>query len=306
MANFSARRLYWPTQETVTDFAPSSVNSAGSFDLATEGVLICGRATKTETLVWSSVDLWAARYIGAPFFYAFDKKGSDCGIVGQNAVAMVNDVAYWMTPKQQFMRFDGVASVLDCEVSDYVFGSFNATYAFKVFAFANTQFSEVTWFYPSASASDCDRYVTYNYAENHWVFGTLSRSCAVSQQAGAVTVVPVLMTTGGTIHDHETGNSRSGGTTYLESGPLEMGNGDNVVKLQRLVPDEETAQQVNATIYTALFPNATETANGPYNLSSPTSIRLTARQCRIKLTEIVAAAWRVGVFRIGIIVSGRR
>lgn len=307
MANYSARRVYWPTQETVTDFPPTSENSAGSFDIATEGLLVCGRATKTETLIWSTVDLWAARYVGAPFFYAFDKKGSDCGIMSQNAVVMIGDVAFWMGPKKQFFRFDGFVKDLtpECEVTDYVFGSFNMTYAHLVFGFSNSQFSEVTWHYPSANSTTCDRYVTYNYAENHWVFGILSRCCAVTSQAGATTPVPVLLTTAGTIYDHETGTTLDS-AAYLDSGPVEVGQGDNVVKIQRIVPDEETAGDVTLSLLTSLFPNGTETTNGPYTLSSPTSIRLTARQVRLRFTQVASAAFRIGVFRLGIIISGRR
>lgn len=302
---YSIRRLFWPSQETVTDFAPTSVNSAGSFDLATDGVVICGRKTKTETLIWTSVDLWTANYIGAPFYYSFTQKGNDCGLIGQNAIAMVDSTAFWMSPKKQFFRFDGFVKVIPCEVTDYVFGNFNTTYGFKVFAFPNTEFSEVTWFYPSSSSTECDRYVTYNYLEDHWTFGTLSRSCAVVVQAGATTGVPVLIDSSGRIYDHETGNARSS-SAYLESGPLELENGDHVAKVQRIVPDEESAAQVVAYLLTALFPNGTETTNGPYTLSSPTSVRLTARQFRVRLTESVASAWRVGVFRLGVIKGGRR
>lgn len=304
MANFSVRRIYWPTQETVTDFEPTATNSAGSFDIATDGVLMCGRPTKTETLIWTSTDLWAANYIGAPFYYSFTQKGSNCGIVGQNAVVVLDTGAYWMGAKK-FLMFDGFVKTLDCEVSDYVFNDFNSAQAFKVFAFANTQFSEITWFYPSSNATECDRYVTYNYTEDHWVFGTLGRTCAVAQQAGSTSPAPVLIDSSGHIYDHESGTAHSS-APFLESGPIELANGDNVVKIQRIVPDEAVADSVQAYLYSSMFPNATETLHGPYTLANPTSVRLSAKQYRLRLVEAVASAWRVGIFRLGVIVSGRR
>lgn len=110
----------------------------------------------------------------------------------------------------------------------------------------------------------------------------------------------------GTIYDHETGEDRDGQTITLESGPMEVGNGDQVQRIQRIVPDDKTLGDVSASLYTALSPDGTETEHGPYTLTEITSVRLTARQVRIKLTEVVAAAWRVGTIRLGAIAGGRR
>jgi hypothetical protein len=297
--------VYWASQESLTDWTPSSTNTAGDFRLETQGKLKAGKAARGQTLLWTTVDLWTMTYIGGDLIYSFQKAGDNCGIVSTLGGVVVDTMALWMG-QGAFFAYDGFVRKIPCEVSDYVFGSMNLAYAFKIWALANPRFSEVTWFYPSASAVEVDRYVTYNYQEHHWSVGTLARSAGVSQQAGAASPVPVLFDATGAVYDHETGNARTGQTVYLESGPMQMGEGDNVVRIQRVIPDDLTAGDVTASLYTSLYPNSTETLNGPYTLDSPTSVRLTAREVRLRLTEAVASAWRVGTVRLGAILGGLR
>lgn len=304
--DYSNRRVYWPSQEEVFDFRPGNINTAGSFDLSTDGTLICGKASRGQTLLWTTTDLWTATYIGGDFLYRFERVGTNCGIIGQHAAVVLDTGAYWMG-FGKFFVFDGFAKTLDCEVSEYVFGSFNAALASTVWALANPRFNEITWYYPSANATAPDRYVTYNYQEGHWVFGTMQRSIGVTQFAGATTPVPVMVDSTGHIYDHETGNNRGASSgVFATSGPVEIGDGDNVMRIQRIVPDDKTAGDVSASLTTSLFPDTAGILNGPYTLASPTSVRLTARQVMLTLTEVAASSWRVGVVRLGVILSGRR
>ncbi len=306
--NYSARRFYWASQETIADFFPTANNTTGSLDLTTDGVLMCGKATRGTTLLWTTVDLWTATYIGAPFVYSTTRVGTNCGILAQNAACILDTGAYWMG-NHGFFRYDGYVKPIDCDVQDYVFNSFNDTYKDFAWCLPNPRFGEVTWFYPSASATannPCDRYVTYNYRDDHWTFGNMARTCGVVAQAGSTAGNPVLIGPDGSIYDHETGETWDAVEPFLESGPLEEGDGDYTLLLQRIVPDDKTQGDVTASIYTTLFPDLSETLHGPYTLSSPTSIRVKARQFRVRLVGAVASAWRVGVLRLGYIRSGRR
>lgn len=305
--NLSVRRAYWATQETVTDWTPTATNSAGGFDIATDGSLVCGVRTKTATLLFTTTDLWSAVYIGQPFYFSFRKEGTNCGILSQRAFVLLDQGAYWMG-FGRFHRYDGFVQTIPCDVTDYVFGNFKQSLANLVWAVANTAFNEITWYYPSASATThTDRYVTYNYVEDHWVFGNLDRACGVARIPGAALTGPVLIDSSGNIYDHETGSSHSGAATpSIESGPLETGNGDRVMRVQRIIPDDKTLGDVQATLYASFYPDQTESTNGPFSLADPTSVRITARQLRIKIQEVTATAWRLGVLRIGIVLAGRR
>lgn len=308
--HFSVRRIYWPTQETVTDWTPTDLNNAGSLDLATDGEILSGASFPRHTLLWTSTDLWSVTYIGGTFVFSLERIGRNCGILAPKARVTLDTTAYWMGTNKQFFVYDGYVKPLPCDVTDFVFGDFNATLAATwTWARVTPQFGEVTWQYPSSAATSnapIDRYVTYNYLENHWSYGALARTCGVTFWPGVATT-PVMIGADGTIYDHETGNARTGmGTVFLESGPTTIQDGDNVVRVQRIVPDDKTLGDVSASLYTSLFPDDAETLNGPYTLASPTSVRLTARYVRLRLVEAVASAWRVGTVQLGGILGGRR
>jgi hypothetical protein len=245
------------------------------------------------------------QYIGGQFVYRFDQIGNKCGIISTNAVVVTDTAAFWMG-ENGFYAHDGFVKPLPCDVHDYVFGSLNRTYAHYIWAVENPTFGEITWFYPHAGQTEISRYVTYNYRENHWVTGTLSRTTGIASQPGT-TVFPVMCNASGVVFNHETAYARnSEGTPSLESGPMELGNGDHLVSLQKVVPDDKTVGDVSLTVYTAPNPDTTETEHGPYTLTAQTSIRLKARQIRVKLTEAVATGWRVGTVRLGVLQSSRR
>lgn len=302
--NYSARRVYWANQETIEEWIAAGTNSAGDFDIATDGVMVCGEAFRGETLLWSTTDLWSARYIGSPFYYTFERLGQECGIVGPQAKAITNAGAFWMGDGQ-FFQYDGIVRPLPCEVTDHVFGEFYQPRADRVFTLVNAKFNEVTWFYPTSASGAANHYVTYNFVEGHWSFGTLARSAGVSKWDGVGTV-PVLLDAGGAAYDHETGTATPGHTPFVESGPVQAGDGDNVVHVKAVIPDDKTVGDVNVTLSSKFYPDDADAATLTSGLSSYTPVRITGRQFRVKLQQVVANAWRVGVIRLSGVLGGKR
>lgn len=312
------RIVSWATQEFLTaddDWIGSVTNTAGYFEVPGEGELLCGRRTRNGTLIWSTTDLWLMTYIGGQFVYSFEQMGNKCGAIGKNAVIVNDTTAFWMG-LNGFWVFDGTVRPIPCDVQDYVFGSLNMTYTHYIWALENPLFGEVTWFYPHAAQTEITRYVTYSYRENHWVTGTLARTCGIAFQPGYTTIGPVMCNPSASVFDHETGTGRnSEGTVSLESGPIELGDGDRLAQIQSVVPDDKTTADtvgnaktpaVTLTLYGAQNPDAAETTYGPYTLTAKTTLRAKVRQVRLKLLEVSAAAWRVGTIRLGVIASSRR
>jgi hypothetical protein len=113
--------------------------------------------------------------------------------------------------------------------------------------------------------------------------------------------------TDGNVYDHEVGFAYTGASApFLESGPLELGEGDSVIKALRLIPDELTQGDVNAEFKTKFFPNGPETIYGPYTMSEPTDFRWTARQAKVRFTGVNMDDWRIGDFRLDVKQGGRR
>lgn len=325
------RLVQWADQQTLTTWTPTATNQAGNFPLQTGGRLVAGRRMDRETLLFTDADVWSAVYIGGKLIYSFTRRGDNCGLLGPQAVAIADGVAYWMGDGR-FFSYAGAVRAIPCEVSDYVFGDLNRIQRAKITAYGNPLFGEVTWHYPSASQSgrENDRYVTFNYAGGYWTTGNLGRASGVSP---SVFSTPQLWDTDGRLYSHETGQDRAGQIAFVESGPLELGNGDRVIRLQSLLPDERTVGSVLATFFGRFQPEGSESTFGPYQLASKTDVRLTARQIRLKLSEnniitglkadqMVLTAdqntmtadtgpgggvdWRVGTFRLGGLPGGYR
>jgi hypothetical protein len=334
--NGNVRKLQWADQETTTGWdilQPGA--TTGDFELTTDGRLICGARTKGETLLWTDTDLHAMRYIGGTLIYQFVLLGEKCGIISPRAKATFDTKALWMG-RRNFYGYDGYVQPIACPVHDYVFGDFNDLQAAKVWSMTIAEFGEVWWFYPSKTSNECDRYVIYNYREQHWNIGKLRRAAGID--AGALPY-PLLVAPSGEVFEHELlpsistrpavdgeggafyiltedggvillenggGLMAEGHHPYIESGPVEVGDGDRLMNVQRLVPDEKTRGQVLVTFFGANYPTEAETQYGPYDMSNISNVRFKARQARIRLDENALVDWRVGVLRLGVRESDRR
>lgn len=295
------RKVQWSDQESTTSWTPSETNQAGDFPLTGVGQILAGRRSRNETLIWTDADLFAMRYVGGTLVYSIQQVGSACAAISRRAMAVVDTKAAWMGARS-FFTYDGYVSPLPSDVGDYVFSDLNRTQVSKIWADVRSEFGEVTWNYPSAGSTECDRYVTYNYAAGHWLIGTLGRTAGVDR---GVFPVPILCDSSGNAWKHESGNSHGGLTPFAESGPVEIGSGDQVMHVTGLIPDEKTLGGVQLSLIAAMHPTATETTYGPYSMANPTSVRITARQVRLKVTQ-ASAGWRMGTPRLEVTPGGRR
>jgi hypothetical protein len=188
-------------------------------------------------------------------------------------------------------------------VYDAVFDDINLTQRSKIVCFANSQFSEVWWFYPSAGATENDKYVHFNIQEGHWNIGTLSRLACTDR---GVFNNPMMVDATGYVYDHETGTSYDSVTPYATSGPLELGVGDRIAKVQEIIPDEATLGQAQVSFIAADSPTGAETTYGPYTPASFTQARFAARQAKMKVEFTDASGARWGNPRIEVRAGGRR
>jgi hypothetical protein len=301
-AGGNPRKVQWSDQEDNTIWTPATTNQAGDFDLATPGSLLAGKRVKGVNLLFTDVDVHTAQYVGAPFVYGFEKAGSGCGLISAQAVAAIDTAAIWMS-KSGFWIYDGYVKPLPSDVSDYVFGNMNFNQASKVYAVHNSQFGEIWWYYPSSSSNENDSYVTFNYRENHWNIGSLARTAGTD--AGVFTN-PMAVSTDGYIYEHEVGFAYDSASLYAESGPVQLGNGDNIMSVRQVVPDEQTLGEAVVSFKTRNYPTGDQSTFGPYTAANPTSVRFAARQVNVKVTGNTLADWRIGVMRLEAVPAGKR
>lgn len=310
-ADGDGRYIRWSDQEDANDWTLDlGVNQAGDFTLPGAGELQCGARNRNETLLWTDVDLFSMRYIGGTLVYSFNQVGANCGIISRRAFATVDGRVFWMG-QRGFFTYDGFAKPVPCSISDDVFNNLNRTQRSLVWAQPMSEYREVWFFYPSEGSEECDRVAVYNYAENHWSGPwTLQRSAGFDRGAYDFAVMADEL---GQFYYMENGtsylkpNRASSYNPSAESGPFEIGSGDQVMSILRVIPDETTLGEVDITLYAGLYPTASEDSQSITTLTEPTSSRLTGRQVRLKVEQDSASSgWRVGTFRLEVRPRGRR
>jgi len=169
-------------QENINDYTATAINSAGDFRLQ-DGTKIVGAIKAKETiLVWTDNALYTMKFIGAPFTFGFEQVGTNCGLIGKNAVVEIDGNAFWMSANGLFL-FDGTVKSLPCTVEDFVYDNLDTTKGQQVAAGINNLFTEVIWYYPTTGSNYNNAYVVFNYGETGrntpggvWYTGTEART----------------------------------------------------------------------------------------------------------------------------------
>ena len=233
-------------------FTATATNSAGSFRLTGGSEIMTALASSGEILIWTDTVLWAMRFSGLPYVYGFFQQGTACGAISPNAVQVLPSRAVWMGLRE-FFQYSGQVTTLPCDVWDDVFRNLNQQQRAKVHCGRNTAFNEVTWFYPSAASIENDRYVTWNYVDNLWTTGTLSRTAWLDAE---VLSTP-FGTAAGQLFAHESGTNADGQPlpAFIESGLLDMGSGQDMMTIGQMTPDfRNLAGSVQITLKGQAFP----------------------------------------------------
>ncbi len=296
------RRIDWCDQENNTTWTAASTNQAGNQILSTNGKIVTGTKIRGGTLILTDIDAHLATYIGQPFVYRFDRVGTGCGAASTACVTQVDVGAVWMG-RDGFWIYDGAVRPLDSPVADFVFRNLNESQITKVAAFNNGKHGEVWWLYPSGDSNECNKYVSWSYRNNTWTFGDLDRTAGSD---GGIFGAPIMVSYDGHIYDHEVGWDYDGSSPFAETGPIEIGKGDNLAVVNRLIPDERNLGDVTATFTSRLYPNASESTHGPFTLTAETDVRFTGRQVKMKVTGAKNSDWRVGDMRVDVRQGSKR
>jgi hypothetical protein len=315
-------------QENITTWTPTATNTAGDLRIGSGTEIVCAVETRQQILVFTDVSLHAMQYLGPPFTFGISQLSENTTIMGPMVAKAVDDLVFWMGI-EEFYIYTGQVQKLPCTVRSYVFNDFNLAQSEKVFASLNSSFSEVTWFYPSASSDNIDRYVTYNYSEQVWTIGLLARTAWIDR---GINTFPIAAGLDGYLYEHEVGND-DGSTVpvspisaYIEASPIDIQDGDSYAFVRRLIPDMTfdgtTAGAGNVTANMVLKAQNFPGSNFSYSDSSSVTrsatvpveqytnqahVRLRGRSIVLRVeSDTVGVRWRVGLPRIDIRPDGRR
>lgn len=285
------RRVQWSDQANNTEWRPTALTQAGDRLLETDGEIMRGVRVRGESLVLTSTDAHAFRYLnGDTLVYESERVGVDCGLIARGAVAEVAQGAVWMGRRGFYRYLGGSVEEIPCEVADHVFGDMNETQASKITAVNLAEYGEIWWFYPGDGETEPDRYVALDMREGIWMTGEIGRLCG--SDAG-VWAQPLWVGTDGTLYEHETGLDHGAATPYAQTGPIALGG--RTILGRGLYPDELTRGDVTVNIKTRFSPNGAQTDHGPYTLADYTGVRFAGRQMQVLVSAAKNADWRWGV-----------
>jgi len=177
--------IRFSNQEDLNDYAPTAVNTAGTFRLDKGNRIVGAVSGKDYTLVLTDSSAYVIQFVGPPFTFSVRQVGTNCGLIGQHALSYSDGKVFWMSGEGGFFVFDGTVKSLPCLVEDFVFTTTSNNLGINynaidiVYAEHNTLYGEVNWFYPKSGSEQIDRCVTYNYGENVWTTSSLARTSYV-------------------------------------------------------------------------------------------------------------------------------
>ena len=300
------KQISWCDFEDRDTWTPSTTNQAGSQILQTSGQIMCAAQGRGNTVIITDTDCHSATYVGPPYIYQFSRVGTHCGAVSRKSAVSTDRGVFWYGQENFFVYDGNTVNVLPCDVHDYVFGDFNTSQQSKVWGMVNGSHQEIWWFYPSNDATECDRYVAYDFMERHWLVGELSRTSGISRGVFAYPIMANKLANSSDLMDHEVGHNYDSATVFAETGPISLGSGDQIAKVNSVIPDEKTQGDVQMTFKTRFYPNETERSHGPFDPTNPTSLRFSGRQFRMRVEQDQAVDWRVGIMRVNAIAGGTR
>jgi len=324
--------IRWSDQEDATNWTPTATTQAGDLRLSRGSEIIAAEQTRQELLVWTDFSVYSLQYVGAPVVWAAQLVGENASIMSQNSVAVADNVAYWFG-KDKFYMYDGGVKVLPCNVKRYIFDDINRDNIQQIFGSTNEGFDEIWWFYPSASSNTNDRYVVYNYVQQIWYYGTLSRTAWLDS---GIRDFPLAATNSNNLVQHEVGlDDAETGTTAaitasITSAQFDLDDGHKFMLVSRMIPDVtfdgSTADSPVVSMSLSALQNSGSGFNDPLSESgnsggsvtrtatSPVEefteqifLRVRGRQVSFKVESTAqGVTWQLGSPRIDMRPDGRR
>jgi hypothetical protein len=274
----------WSDIEDFTVWNASSTNQAGSYRIPTGARIVGGMQGPQQGLIWTDLDLWAMQYVGAPYVYGFNKIAANAGLIARKAMGQLSGIVYWMSQKGFFRIAGSGPEPIPCPVWDVIFqnlyvspttGKVDANgnrWTDKIRCAPNTQFNEVTWYFPAANVpvydattglptgaftsgnGEINAYVKYNVILNQWDFGyqdvssndvIVGRTAWIDQSVlgppiGSGTYASTnVVGTGNYIYQHETSTDADGSAMkpYFTTGYFALAEGDLQTFIDQIWPD---------------------------------------------------------------------
>lgn len=302
------RTILWSDSEDYTNWISAANTQSGSVTVGGTSAFVTVKTLFDQHVCISDTAVHVARYIGPPFVFNITKVADQIDILGANSAVTTDGFLMW-PGKRHFWLYDGAkVNQVQSPLQDFFFRDLAAAGATKVYAFTNKAYQEVWWLYQSndSTTDENDSYICFNYANNTWTKGKIDRS--IGEDTGVLRN-PVMVSPSGVLYNHELEGVvlEDGYMPFCETGPLEIGQGDNIAFADYLYPDIQDCNftTMRITVKAKDMPMTEARTYGPYFITSPTPVRLAGRQIAFRF-EGCRRQWRIGSMRVNLKQGGRK
>jgi hypothetical protein len=300
----------WCDITNLNSWVATVINQAGSYRIPRGSLIVGGIQGPQQGLLWTDLAVWAMQYVGQPYIYSFNEIGTGCGLIAPKAASSMNGIVYWMSQTQFFMLSGEGVTPIYCPIWDVIFQTIkdlNASTISKIRIATNSQFGEVSWYYPSVNGGENTNYVKYNINTRGWDYGSLDRTSWINQ---SVFGPPIGTSSSNYIYQHETSTDADDQplVASLQTGYFAMAEGDLKSFVDLVWPDMKWGYyggdpnaNVQITFYVTDYPGDTPVTYGPYEVTQSTkyfNTRFRGRLVSIGVSSNdIGSFWRLGNIR---------
>jgi hypothetical protein len=301
--------------ENIGDWTTTSTNNAFEHILEGSGSIVTARMVGPYVAIWTTAGLYLGQFVGAPGqAYRFDLVAVNCGLIGPNAVQVVGQTAFWISPDRQIRTWmpGTQPQIISCPIWSDFARNLDTVQAAKVVAAELSQFGELWVHYPDlrdvappgSEAGENSRYVAVAINDGTWFRGALERTAFMD---AGVAAFPIGADSGGHVwyHEHPAGNAV--GWSLLTADTY-IGEGEQGAEVQRFIADfERQDASVNLTLYVQKLPRSAAVTKGPYTIGTAAARKDLRAPGRIMAVELSGTGpMRLGKPEFEVVTRGLR
>lgn len=234
-----AGEFAWCDQEDIENWDFADVDSkAGTLPLEPRAKGVAARHIPGGTISFTTRAVHFISFTGMPYIYGADNiGGSSVTPISDRCLVETDAGAVWLSESGVWGSSGLSVARVDCKVWDKIKNSVNWFVArFTASATVIEDRTEIWFCLPTGDSTKNNMVVIYNYVDNWWSLGRLSRSAGASS---TYTTYPI-MADDTVLYQHETGNRMDDAPEkpWVESYAIQTGDGSQMT-IQQLEPDVE-------------------------------------------------------------------
>lgn len=303
----------WCDQEDIEDWNFADVASkAGEYSVTPAAPIVGAKKVPGGILYWTTAKTYIVRHAGLPFVYVYEEIAALSAPTSPQASILADNKLYWVN-SNGWWEFNGASiEAIFCPIWTWIEDKIDMGAARDQASLMHmVETAEMWFFFPEKGSAVNTHYAMYDYRQNCWAMGKMSRSCGI---AATYTTFP-LMSDGLNVYKHESGEEYVG----VDEGPwgetftINISGGIGLMTFNQMIPDiDGNSDNVRFSLKYKI-PRSDKgvevsSPKQPIRPNGYVDFRNTGRDFRLRLdsTNINGAFWTFGTTLISIIPRGKK